>query len=138
MRWVDIDLMRGWWTIPSTSSKNRLAHRVPLNASALEILKVLRADADRRAEAREEAGKRVEEPVFVLEGARGKRQQAVAASRFSVTNFKGHDLRRTAASCMASSGISRLTIGKVLNHVETRSHGRYTIDIATIRRNVPL
>lgn len=131
MRWVDLDLKRGWWTIPSTSSKNKLAHRVPLNASALEILKALRADADRRLEAREDAGQRAEEPVFVLEGARGKRQQAVAASKFTVTNFKGHDLRRTAASYMASGGISRLTIGKVLNHVErgvTAVYDRHSYD----------
>jgi integrase len=30
-----------------------------------------------------------------------------------------HDLRRTAASFMTSLGISRLTVSKILNHVET-------------------
>ncbi len=34
-------------------------------------------------------------------------------------DFELHDLRRTAASRMASLGIQRLTISKVLNHVET-------------------
>ena len=131
MRWVDLDLKRGWWTIPSTSSKNKLAHRVPLNDLALEILETLRAEVDRRVEAREEAGKLVDEPVYVLEGARGKRQQAVAAAKFSITNFKGHDLRRTAASYMASGGITRLTIGKLLNHVErgvTAVYDRHSYD----------
>jgi len=33
--------------------------------------------------------------------------------------FTPHDLRRTAASHMASMGISRLVISKILNHVET-------------------
>ena len=54
----------------------------------------------------------------MLEGARGKRQQSEAAATFTVPNFRGHDLRRTAASIMASGGIHRLTIGKILNHVE--------------------
>src|SRR5581483_3471894 len=42
MRWADVDLQSGWWTIPSTSSKNKLAHRVPLNKSALDVLRSLR------------------------------------------------------------------------------------------------
>ncbi len=33
-------------------------------------------------------------------------------------HFTPHDLRRTAASHMASMGTSRTTIGKILNHVE--------------------
>ena len=34
-------------------------------------------------------------------------------------DFKSHDLRRTAASMMASGGIPRLTISKILNHAES-------------------
>ena len=34
-------------------------------------------------------------------------------------DFRGHDLRRTAASIMASAGVTRLVVAKVLNHVET-------------------
>jgi integrase len=52
------------------------------------------------------------------EGARGKRQQAEAAATFHVENFRGHDLRRTAATIMASGGIPRLVVGKILNHAE--------------------
>ena len=37
----------------------------------------------------------------------------------SVDNVVPHDLRRTAASFMTSLGISRLTVSKILNHVET-------------------
>ncbi len=36
-----------------------------------------------------------------------------------IKNATPHDLRRTAASGMASLGINRLVIGKILNHVET-------------------
>jgi len=32
--------------------------------------------------------------------------------------FRGHDLRRTAASMMTGVGIPRLTVSKILNHVE--------------------
>jgi integrase len=39
MRWLDVDLRSGWWTIPATSSKNFHAHRVPLTSLAVDVLK---------------------------------------------------------------------------------------------------
>jgi len=33
MRWPDVDLEAGWWTIPAARSKNKLAHRVPLSGA---------------------------------------------------------------------------------------------------------
>jgi len=127
MQWADLDLTGGWWTIPATQSKNKLAHRVPLNASALAILNALKPKDPEKAS------------TYVLgaharrdgEGARGKRQQSEAAATFTVDNFRGHDLRRTAASIMAGGGINRLVISKVLNHVErgvTRVYDRHSYD----------
>lgn len=101
MKWGDIDLDAGWWTIPASVAKNKLSHRVPLSQSVLDVLNTLPTDTG-----------------YVLDGARGKRQQAEAAATFDITDFRGHDLRRTAATRMASAGIQRLVIGKVLNHVE--------------------
>jgi integrase len=37
MCWQDVDLDRGWWTMPATESKNKLAHRAPLSASARHL-----------------------------------------------------------------------------------------------------
>jgi len=45
--------------------------------------------------------------------------------------FVGHDLRRTAASMMTGMGIPRLTVGKILNHVEpgvTSVYDRHSYD----------
>jgi integrase len=102
MKWGDVDLEGGWWTVSATVAKNKLSHRVPLSQAVIDLLKELPRDGR-----------------YVLDGARGKRQQAEAAATFAIDDFKGHDLRRTAASRMASAGIPRLHIGKVLNHVET-------------------
>jgi integrase len=106
MRWQDVDLVAGWWTIPANVSKNKLQHRVPLTSPVVALLKTLRP-AD------------VTAADYVLAGGRGKRQQSEAAATFGVKDFRGHDLRRTAASYMASGGVPRLTISKILNHVET-------------------
>lgn len=37
----------------------------------------------------------------------------------SGVQFRGHDLRRTAASLMVGAGVPRLVVSKILNHVET-------------------
>jgi integrase len=127
MRWQDIDLNTGWWTIPATAAKNKKAHRVPLSQPVLDLLTPLKAKAD------EALKKHPKSPhaVYVLRNARGKRQQAQAAAIFSIKDFRGHDLRRTAASLMASSGVPRLTISKILNHTDssvTAIYDRHSYD----------
>lgn len=108
MRWADVDLDSGWWVIPSEFSKNKMRHAVPLTAPALEILRALRASAQK-------------DTVFV--GARSKRLRAAALreaaeKKAKMFDFVPHDLRRTAATRMGSAGIPRDVIGYVLNHAE--------------------
>ena len=47
-------------------------------------------------------------------------------------DIRGHDLRRTAASSMASGGVPRFVIGRILNHSEekdiTSVYDRYSYD----------
>ena len=121
MRWADVDLVDRWWTIPGPDTKNGLPHRVPLNDLAIEILTALRTRVPtNRSPA-----------LYVLAGARGKRQRSEVSARIGLPDFQGHDLRRTAASRMASAGVQRLVIGKILNHVErgvTATYDRYAYD----------
>lgn len=120
MRWQDVDLVTKWWTIPAPVAKNRLSHRVPLADAAVDILTELRRAAPPDAE-------------YVMQGARGKRQQRLAAHSFRglLSDFHGHDLRRTAASLMTAGGVSRLVVSKLLNHVErgvTAIYDRHSYD----------
>jgi len=123
MRWEDVDLDAAVWTIPATVAKNGKTHRVPLNASALAILKARQPDPENPPVGARHA--------YVLTGARGKRQQAEAAAKLTVENFVPHDLRRSVASIMAANGIPRLTIKKILNHTErdiTAVYDRHSYD----------
>lgn len=120
MRWRDVDLEGAWWTIPAERSKNGLAHRVPLTAAAVKILKALRAtDAE------------APDGEYVLAGARGRRQRGEASRAIGLPDFVGHDLRRTAATRMGSLGVARFVIARVLNHVDsgiTAVYDRATYD----------
>ena len=127
MRWADVDLESGWWTIPASVAKNELAHRVPLTKPVIEILR-------RRRELGGETAKVVFEN---RRGAgsiahRGKKAASILCRGLSFT-FRAHDLRRTASTGMAEAGVPRDHIAKVLNHVEggpaaTRIYDRYAYD----------
>ena len=53
-------------------------------------------------------------------------------NRANVSDFRGHDLRRTAASVMTSGGVPRIIVARVLNHSESRDitgvYDRYSYD----------
>src|SRR5436190_22733010 len=72
--------------------------------------------------------------VFVGAGAsvrdRAKKAPSLIACALKI-EFRGHDLRRTAATRMAEAGVPRQHISAVLNHVEggaraTRIYDRYS------------
>ena len=122
MRWTDVDLKDRWWTIPGSVAKNGLAHRVPLSDLALEVLFALRD---------QQTAKTAASPYVLSAAARDPRRRRPTLARLGLSDFRGHDLRRTAASRMASAGCPRLVIGKVLNHAEpgvTAVYDRHTYD----------
>ena len=125
MRWDDLDLDTCWWTIPPEHSKNGKAHRVPLTEAAADIIK---------------AQPKPTGAVWVFPSPDRKggplRSVTKATKRIRkrcAVAFWPHDLRRTAATTMASMGIARLTIGKILNHTDpsvTSVYDRFGYDEA--------
>ena len=124
--WADIDMSSGWWTIPERAAKIKLPHRVPLSPLAKSLLNRAKSDGKNS------------EYVFPNPSGNGPiRADAISKAvrrnegKFEIDHFAPHDLRRTAASQMASAGTPRLTIGKILNHVEsgvTATYDRHSYD----------
>lgn len=119
MRWADVDVAKGWWTVPASDAKNGAEHRVPLTAPVLAMVKARRKAADERKAAKGP----VVEPVYVFANRKGTRSimaRAKKAASFLSAGlpfaFRAHDLRRTAATGMAAAGVSRDAIAHVLNH----------------------
>jgi integrase len=129
MRWGDVDLVQGWWTIPAERSKNGRPHRVPLTAEVVTLIQSQQSD---------DAGAALAPDAFVFAGSAGATVESrapkasAALSRVLGFEFRGHDLRRTAATRMAAAGVPREHIGHVLNHVQgsrvTRIYDRYLYD----------
>ncbi|MDO8678034.1 MAG: site-specific integrase [Acidobacteriota bacterium] len=123
--WAEFDLATAWWTIPAERSKNGLAHRVPLSPQAVRILKAWRPSAG--------------DSPWVFPSSRKDGPHIAHAQKAieriveaSGVDFRGHDLRRTAASLMVGAGVPRLVVSKILNHVEsgvTAVYDRHSYDL---------
>lgn len=115
MRWQDMGLEEGWWTIPAEFSKNGLAHRVPLSPAVLRILKIVRADRDEsKNEGRKASAFVFPNRVRPSEHFVGTQKVVERVRAAAGVEFRGHDLRRTVASHMAADGVPRLVLSKIL------------------------
>jgi integrase len=131
MRWSDID--GEWWTIPAEFAKNGLSHRVPLSLQALRVLDQVRKLTEKQDE---KAKRKQSEWIFPNPKNRSEhvyevQKLAQRVRKESKVDYRAHDFRRTAASMMASTGIPRLVISKILNHVEagiTKVYDRHSYD----------
>lgn len=133
LRWVDVEADA--ITIPADVAKNGLTHRVPLTQTAQGIMETIpRGDdspwvfpgrsPDKPMGDAKKAGQRMQDRMTAL-----AREQDPTAR----VDFRGHDLRRTAATRMASVGVPQQHISRVLNHVDrgpraTQVYQRYEFD----------
>lgn len=128
MRWGDLDLEAGIWSIPADMTKAGRAHMVPLPPAAIDVLRHI---PRKMAEAPD--GTLSPSPHVFTVGGRSPISGFTALKRRldkKVSEIRGtadqdglepwtiHDLRRTAATEMARLGVPRLTISKLLNHAD--------------------
>jgi integrase len=107
MRWSELDLDKGLWTLPDTRAKNNKKHELPLSQAAINIIRAL---------------PRVKNVDFVF-STTGKAHvtgftpfKARLDKLVAFSDWRLHDIRRTVASGMARLGITLPVIEKVLNH----------------------
>jgi len=141
--WDQFDLQAGVWTKPSSHTKQRKEHRIPLSAPALALLRAVRSrsrgayvfcrngedkpltDVKRswlsvcRAAGLAERGPKTRRDGSIVLGADGR---PIDIWRPTV---RLHDLRHTYASVLASAGLSLPIIGALLGHTQTQTTARY-------------
>ncbi len=118
MEWPHVDLETGIWTKPSSHTKTKKLHRVPLNAAALEILVKLKDQG--LSETHVFPGRRPGQPLQELHRA-WKRVLKEA----EIEDLRIHDLRHSYASILASAGLSLPVIGALLGHAQPSTTARY-------------
>jgi integrase len=107
MRWDEVDLERGIWTIPAARTKNGRSISLPLPRAAIDVIEASPRMAGRAH-------------LFGIRGnvgfsrwSWGKRE---LDGRAAIAAWHLHDLRRTAATRMADLGVQPHIIEAVLNH----------------------
>ena len=129
MTHAEVDLDQAVWTIPGTRTKNGRSTVVPLSPCAVALIR--------------EATALVNEPSQFVFPARWDRQKSLTPASLTralrdvraalaLPSLTPHDLRRTAATKMASERlrISPFVIGRILNHTSEKG-GAAAVTLST-------
>jgi integrase len=116
-RWDQFDLDTGIWTKPSSHTKQKREHRVPLSAPTRQLLVEMRAGSH---------------SAWVFPNRKGdgfltdiKKSWHSICKAAGITGVRLHDLRHTYASVLASAGLSFPVIGALLGHTQPGTTARY-------------
>jgi integrase len=111
MRWDEID--NGVWTIPTSKTKNKQEHEVPLSAAAAQLLKEIQSAGDYVfLSGRSKVGN----PISGFSKAKTYLDRHVQNSGQSLDPWGFHDLRRTVRTHMSRLRVSSEVAERVLNH----------------------
>jgi integrase len=118
--WDQFDLAASTWTKPSSHTKQKRTHRVPLSAPAVALLTSIR---ERQGDGQ----------CFVFPGdvpgrplTDVKRTWAAVCKKAVIEGARLHDLRHTFASILVSGGGSLPLIGAMLGHTQVSTTARYS------------
>jgi integrase len=134
--WDQFDLETGVWRKPSSHTKQKREHRVPLSAPALQLLADMKAGAT--------SGYLFPNPNGTGHQVDLKRTWQTLCKEAGIVEIVGHkttrkgervpilqhtarvhDLRHTYASMLASAGASLPLIGSLLGHTQPATTARY-------------
>jgi integrase len=124
--WSQFDLERGTWTKPSSHTKAKRQHVVPLSAPALALLAELKRESAGQLAfpsakpSRKKPGSDKERPITTI-----KTAWAHIRRDAGLEGVRVHDLRHSFASVLASSGASLQLIGSLLGHTQMATTMRY-------------
>lgn len=110
MRWRDLDLKAGTWTLAAGDTKSERAHMVPLCPAVVATLESMPRLGDYCFTTTGDA------PIGSFAQAKVRLDKWMASRGEAIEPWRFHDLRRSAATHMVRLGISETTVGRVLNH----------------------
>lgn len=118
--WSMFDLDRGLWIKPSSHTKTKRIQRLHLATETVSLLVRMRSDA--------------KDATFLFPGRSGlkprcdlQRPWKAILADAAIGHHRAHDLRRTSASFMISTGSDLMTVGKSLGHTQASTTQRYAM-----------
>jgi integrase len=130
--WNQFNLEEGIWVKPSSHTKQKREHRIPISGAVRLLVGEMRAAADQRAAETDRPAS-----PFLFPAPRGARQgpghmvelkgpwrQLCKAA--GIDGLRPHDLRHSYASFLINSGASLALIGSLLGHSNPSTTSRYS------------
>ncbi len=118
MEWEHLNLEEGLWIKPSTHTKQKRLHRVPLNTPACDLLSKVKVH--RRSKRYVFPGRLSGKPLRDLH-----RAWKAICKEAKIEDLRMHDLRHSYASFLVSAGLSLPVIGALLGHARPSTTARY-------------
>jgi integrase len=118
MAWAEVNLDDALWVVPANRTKSGTPHEVPLSPMAVDLLRSLPRFAGG-------------DFVFSTTGGRsgigsfGLYKTVIDARAAGLTNWRFHDLRRTARTNLASLGVAPFIAELILGHQQKGVHAIY-------------
>ena len=126
-RGINSTLRQASWIKPSSHTKQKREHRVPLLGAGDAASRRHAGPADRRAKERNREPSKFVFPARIGAGpmVEIKSAWAVLCKAAKIEGVRIHDLRHTYASVLASAGLSLPVIGALLGHTQPGTTARY-------------
>lgn len=114
--WDQFDLASSVWVKPSSHTKQKKLHRVPISVGAVDVLRRARDLTNGEYAFPGRSGEALVEIKKLFHAVR---------TEAGITDFRIHDIRHSFASFLASDGVSLPVIGKLLGHTQAKTTSRY-------------
>lgn len=116
MRARELDLKNAAWKIPAARTKNGYEHTVPLSALAIVIVNDVLTAIGEGANYVFSNSNGGSLPAAAVARTIARAHEGEGLSRFGISQWTAHDLRRTAVSQMAKLGVPPIVLGHIINH----------------------
>jgi integrase len=144
MRWDDLDLDEGVWTVPRARTKNKQVWRVPLTSTALSLLRERKAASTsdfvlagggglRDGLLKREALFKHHRKLLRLLDAAGVNYRSAGQEDEAPLVFRGHDCRGLCATHLGARSFPEAVIDRVLNQPRAASRDGTTITTSTFK-----
>ncbi len=114
--WDQFDLASSVWVKPSSHTKQKKLHRVPISVGAVDVLRRARGLTNGEYAFPGRSGEALVEIKKLFHAVR---------TEAGINDFRIHDIRHSFASFLASDGVSLPVIGKLLGHTQAKTTSRY-------------
>ena len=134
MRWTELKLSEGIWTLPATRTKNGQPHDIHLSPPAITIIRTLRpmgdcdlvftTNGETPISGWSKAKRRLDEEIAAARRTRAREHGDNADTVKNMPEWRIHDLRRSVATGLSNLGVAPIVADRILNHVPRKQKGQ--------------